>query len=91
MRSDKKIVPVEMNIVYLYDHNREVIGSVGISRDITERKKIEKNLIENRDYLNSIIESSLDSIVVTDGNGVITKANKAFGELLNRDQNELTE
>jgi PAS domain S-box-containing protein len=91
LRSDKKIVPVEMNIVYLFDPNGERIGSVGISRDITVRKKIERNLIENRDYLNSIIESSLDSIVVTDGNGVITKANKAFGELLNRDQNEVTD
>ena len=39
LRKDRKIVPVEMNITYLYDKKKEIIGSVGINRDITERRK----------------------------------------------------
>ena len=88
LRSDKKIVPVEMNITFLYDSRGELTGSVGINRDITERKKTEKRILEYSDYLENIIEGSLDAIVVTDGKGTITKANQSFSTLLNREVHE---
>ena len=44
LRKDKKIVPVEMTISYLYSAEGDIVGSVGINRDITERKKAEKEI-----------------------------------------------
>ena len=35
MRKDQKLVPVEVNMVFLYNEKREVTGAVGIIRDIT--------------------------------------------------------
>ncbi|MBW1854685.1 MAG: PAS domain S-box protein, partial [Deltaproteobacteria bacterium] len=53
-----------------------------LQQEITNRKWAEEKLIETRDHLENIIESSLDSIVVTDNKGYITRANKAFLQLL---------
>jgi PAS domain S-box-containing protein len=41
LREDGKIVPVEMSIVFLYDEEGNITGSVGINRDITERKIVD--------------------------------------------------
>lgn len=48
VRKDKKIVPVGENIVLLYDEG-VVTGSVGIIRDIAERKKVELELIKAKE------------------------------------------
>jgi PAS domain S-box-containing protein len=45
-RKDKKLVPVEQNIVCLYNEEGEKTEAVAIIRDITERKKAEKELKE---------------------------------------------
>jgi hypothetical protein len=60
MRSDKKIVPVEENIDFLYNSRGEHIGAVGIIREITERKKAlgEKSRIEDR-LKNKVTELSI--------------------------------
>ena len=60
IRSDKKIVPVEENIDFLYNSRGEHIGAVGIIREITERKKVlgEKSRIEDR-LKNKVTELSI--------------------------------
>ncbi len=60
IRKDKKLVPVEENIVYLFDSEHNIIGAVGSIRDITKRKKVEKEFIKVRDSLkNKVIEMSI--------------------------------
>ena len=60
MRSDKKIVPVEENIDFLYNSKGEHIGAVGIIREITERKRAlgEKSRMEDR-LKNKVTELSI--------------------------------
>ena len=41
------IVPVELTITFLRDNKGEAIGILGISRDITERKRMEQKLKES--------------------------------------------
>jgi PAS domain S-box-containing protein len=89
LRKDKKIVPVEMNISYLYNENNEIIGSVGISRDITERKVAENEIKEARDFLENIIKTTGDGILVTDNEGCITLVNKAIENITGYTQSEL--
>ena len=88
-RKDNKIVPVEQNIVCLYNKKRERTGAVAIIRDITERKKAEETLRSSEEYLDNIIESSLDSIITTDKKGYVTRANKSFFELLGYKKDEV--
>lgn len=88
-RKDGKVIPIEQNIVYLYGKRGERTGSVGISRDVTQRRKAERELKETGAFLDNIIESSLDSIFVTDMIGNITRCNKSFQRMLGYEEKEM--
>lgn len=81
IRKDGSFVDVEINASLLRDKEKTVIGSVGSIRDITDRKRAEEKIKETTDYLDNIIESSLDAVVVSDSRGYITRVNKSFFEL----------
>ena len=86
---NKKIIPVEENLVYLYDENRNKVGAVGILRNITERKKAEMQVKETRDFLQDVITTSLDGIIVTDALSTITMVNNAAVDILGYSREEL--
>lgn len=52
-----------------------------IIQDITERKALEKQLLNERDFVNAVIQTSGALITVIDSNGRITRFNKACEEL----------
>jgi len=91
LRKDKKIVPVEVNLAYIYDEQGAIIGSVGINRDITERKKAERKLKEAKDFLENVFKTSADGIILTDPQGKITRVNEAVEKILGYTQEELKE
>jgi PAS domain S-box-containing protein len=86
---NKKVIPVEQSIVYLYNKQGDITGSVGVIKDITEHKRTEAKLRQTKDHLDNILESSLDAIVVTDPSGYVTKANNSFLSLLGYNQDEV--
>jgi PAS domain S-box-containing protein len=88
-RKDGKLIPVEQNMFYLFNQKKEIIGAVGISRDVTERRKAEDKLRETTDFLDNIIENSLDCIVASDTKGYFTRVNKSFLTLLGYTQEEV--
>jgi PAS domain S-box-containing protein len=49
-----------------YNEKGQVIGIVGISHDITERKKTEESLYESKTKLETVIQSMNDAIFVSD-------------------------
>ncbi len=71
------------------NERNEVIGYQGTMMDITERKKMEKNLREVNHFLNRLIEASPDGIIVTDSKGDIIMYNKAAEQLLGYSSDEL--
>jgi PAS domain S-box-containing protein len=89
IRKDQKVVPVESNIVFLYDKQGNMTGGVGILRDITERKKAEEESSEARNFLENIFETTADGIMVTDEQGCIVKINKAIEQMLGYREDEL--
>jgi PAS domain S-box-containing protein len=84
-----RVIPIDMNIAYLFNNQGAVTGAVGILRDCTERKKAETEITETRDFLNNIIDSSLDPIVIGDKRGNVTRVNRAFVQLVGFKQEEL--
>ncbi|MBW1839774.1 MAG: PAS domain S-box protein, partial [Deltaproteobacteria bacterium] len=89
VRKDQKVIPVESNIVFLYDSEGDMTGGVGILRDITERKKAEEDGKEARDFLENIFETTADGIMVTDEQGCIVKINRAIEQMLGYREDEL--
>ena len=71
--------------VVLHDENGVSTAIEGIVRDITEMK----DLIGSKDYLESILESCMDAIIVTNDKGVITLVNRGAELLFHKNRQDL--
>lgn len=58
--------------------HREIIGTMGISRDITRMVEMEESLAEEHNLLKAIIETVPDRIFVKDDKGVYLMSNPAY-------------
>ncbi|MFQ6120853.1 MAG: PAS domain S-box protein, partial [Methanosarcinales archaeon] len=56
----------------------KIVGVHGIARDITEKRKLEQKILEEKEYNENVIESSPIAIHVFDENLRVISANKAF-------------
>ena len=73
LRKDGSITPVEMKVNLLQDSDGRPTGFLGVTRDITERKKMEVELRR----LSDAVRMSTDSITITDLEGNIVDVNEA--------------
>jgi len=73
---DGGTIPVEMSAAIMKDADGKPIGSVGISRDITERKKTEEALKETNMRYKLLFESSEAGINLLDKDGNFLMVNK---------------
>ncbi len=62
-----------------------------LQKEIQERRKVEKKLIENQQYTNSIINSSIDIICASDRNGNIIEFNAAAEQAFGYKEKEIIE
>ncbi len=69
----------------------EIIGSMGVSRDVTEVKKAERELRESEERYRDIFENATDFIFSVGLNGKFLYANSAFLETMGYHIDELSE
>jgi PAS domain S-box-containing protein len=67
---------VEINAKPLYDGNK-IVSLLGMSRDVTAREKYKKNLLEQKKYLESLMNSTSEIIFTIDKDNMIGIWNKA--------------
>ena len=60
------------------DAHGEIIGSVAVVRDITDRKLAEEALRDNRAKLEAALSSMTDAVFISDNNGRFIEINDAF-------------
>ena len=65
----------------IFDKNREVIGTSGYARDITERKRAEESREQSVSVLQATLESTADGILVVDNKETIVGYNERFIQL----------
>lgn len=82
MRKDGGLFAAHAVMTTLKDPTGKILGFVEIARDITEKLSLEKELKETKDFLENIVQSSVDAIVTTDPKGRITFFNRAMEEML---------
>jgi PAS domain S-box-containing protein len=81
-KKDRERITVLLTATAKRDEKGTTIGYEGLNIDITERKKMERELKEANDFLMNLIESSVDGIIVTDMKGDILIFNKGAEDLL---------
>jgi PAS domain S-box-containing protein/putative nucleotidyltransferase with HDIG domain len=81
LRKDGSTVWTDNRVSYLRDSGGEVIGYLGVSRDIGERKKAEGALLASEERFRTIFERSPIGAIIYDSEGVAVGSNKACLEI----------
>ncbi len=63
-RKDGRLIWMETIVKFIYNERREWIAVEGISRDITERKRLEKQLEESEQGYKTLFENSPDGVFI---------------------------
>ena len=89
VRKDGTLFTAHAIVTALKDASGKTLGFLEIARDITEKLALEKELGKTKDYLENIVQSSVDGIVTTDPKGRITFMNRTFEEMVGRSRENL--
>lgn len=89
VRRNGERFPASSSLTAIADPSGEVRGFVEIIRNITLRKTLEKELRGTKEFLENIMESSVDGIATTDLKGKITYLNRAIAEMLGYQKSDL--
>ncbi|MGD0845575.1 MAG: PAS domain S-box protein [Geobacteraceae bacterium] len=73
----------------IYDSTGQLVGSVHVARDITERKRAEQAVEESRNFLDKIINSIADPIFVKDRQHRWVMINDAYCDFMGYKRGEL--
>ena len=65
-----------------FDDRGNIVGLIGIARDVTERRRAEDTLRESEEKYRTLIESAGESICIVDKNGVFRFMNTTAAERL---------
>lgn len=77
-----KIIPVSVTLFPIKNHAGKIVGASSITRDISEEKQRDYELLITNERLHAIINGSNHSIISTDLNGVIKMFNPAAERML---------
>jgi len=89
-RKNGEIFPSLLSASVLLDSRGERVGVMGISREITEQKRAEEELLSStvsREYVDNIISSMVDTLIVVNPDAAIQSVNQATLELLGYEEN----
>jgi len=89
IRKNGNRFPALATITAIKDPSGKITGFVVIARDLTRRRDLERELRETKEFLENIMESSVDVIVTTDLKGKITYINHAIEEMLRYRKDDL--
>ncbi len=73
---DGRLIWVDDRSFPQFDENNNTIGTVGILRDITERKNFEKRIIEERNKAKAYFDTVNQMMVILDKNAIVIDINE---------------
>jgi PAS domain S-box-containing protein/putative nucleotidyltransferase with HDIG domain len=91
VRKNGETFPAFLSASLMRDSAGEIIGVMGVSRDITERKQAEEALRESQRRFATLVEAALEGIVIVDVDGNVVYTNAAFAETLGYTVEEIIE
>jgi PAS domain S-box-containing protein len=88
-RKNGEIFTSFLSASVLYNEKGEASGTMGVSRDVTQLKEVEKQLIESEEQYRDLFESATDIIQSLDMKGNIVYVNNAWKNALGYTDNEI--
>jgi PAS domain S-box-containing protein len=89
IRKDGSTFWSENTFTLLMNSNGEPAGILAVSRDITERKRVEEALSQSEERFRGLVEGTAAGVCVIDLTGRLTYLNKAFAGLMGYSDHEL--
>jgi PAS domain S-box-containing protein len=89
LRKDGSLVDIKAHWNYKRDQEGKVIGFISLIIDITEKKKLQKELLESRRNFQSIFEHSPLAIMSTDADGTVIACNESASKLFGAPKEKL--
>ena len=77
-----ELLDMSISLSPIYNELGQIEGISGISRDITEEKKMEMEIMNTKEELELVWHNTSDALFMIGQNGRILKANPAFEEML---------
>ena len=89
LTGDGKTVFVNMSATLIRDEEGKVVGTLGINRDITQRKILERELKESEERYRTMVESAHDMVAIIGEDYRLKYVNKKAEELTAYSREEL--
>ena len=86
---DGRKVFVNMSATLIRDEEGKVVGILGINRDITQSKMLERELKESEERYRTMVESAYDMVAIIGGDSRLKYVNKKAEELTAYSREEL--
>jgi PAS domain S-box-containing protein len=90
LRRDGSTVWVEIKMAFLRDQDGQLVGILGVSRDITERRKLEEALREGEIWYRHIFDNAPFGIGFSSIDGKVINLNKAMENITGYSAEEFT-
>ncbi|MCP4231309.1 MAG: PAS domain S-box protein [bacterium] len=88
---DNTICYIESSCKPIFNNRGRLKGYSGISRDVTERTRMEHEISNKRLYLESVLDNSIDGIIIADIDGNIEFHNNVAGVIFGYRTGEMNE
>jgi len=89
-RKDESLVPVSISAAPIIVEGK-LIGTIGLYKDITDRKKAEEELEESRRHFQTLFNLMVDPVVIVDGKGKFLEITNKVEEITGFEKEELLE
>jgi len=80
-KKNNELIDIDLSLSVFKNDAGEIIGSIGVIKDITERKQAEKKMKESEEKYEGLFESTTDGMLVLDARGEILDVNDRALEL----------